>query len=955
MSNPPDPYNRSFNFEDFQSINPNSPLPAQHLENELNNIEETLDATVSRLAEIQNADGSLKVGNALTQQATQTATTVATSVATQVATDYLDANFDANAASSASASALAASQSASQSANSAHLASLHANYAEQATLAAQGSATQSASYRNSAEDYADQANLSKIAAHGSAQSAAANAAEVGNVYNSALSLKNWVDSESFQFLHKREDMADAGAIMLFNGGEAQNTLIGKIFFGASVNADSSIEYLPPINGVYPGNFGPYSGPWWVDGHESPEDPHKIVMRDMMSCLVDTWTYFGPRASSWNGEAHNLKPFQDGINGQPNSALHFGPERIKGVNYTLDNFGVGLQKGSQPLTPKGYVDEADTLLSARIDLKANKSGDTFTGKVNMTPSVTTAPLNLGSQQSSPSTTVAGDIWIGANINYKSFDGTTKAVANTNTTNQFSQGQAISVNSASNALRINQTGTGPALVVEDSTSPDATPFIIDANGRVGIGGSPDATAALKVDDGGIKFGDGTTLTTANHNHTIAQVSGLQDAINDAKLQEYDNFKIYTTNDLVLSGNKIFKFNSFVGAAGYGPVTHPSYWTEILAQPDLSPYARLDGATFTGKVDFTSTDGAAGLNIGIGGTDTSATTAGDMWIATGGSALNYRDGLGAWRILASRNLSNTFTVPQIVSAPAGTTSAALRVTQLGTGHALVVEDSNNPDATPFVIDSNGRVGVGVTPDATAAIKVDAGGVKFNDGTTLITANHQHTKAQVQGLVVELDGKANLSGASFTGNIYATSSIVQASRFIGMPLNGRASVNIGTGGTASASNQGGDLWITSGGKNINYVDGEATTQVAAAWGTPNIFSTYQVISGGSSSSTPMLRINQTGTGPALLVEDSTTPDTSSFVVNASGNVGVGVASSHSGTEKLEVVGNVKADGFVSGTGPVFRVNGFQSHTGGNDTHELLVSINGSTYRIGMTFVSTP
>ncbi len=37
---------------------------------------------------------------------------------------------------------------------------------------------------------------------------------------------------------------------------------------------------------------------------------------------------------------------------------------------------------------------------------------------------------------------------------------------------------------------------------------------------------------------------------------------------------------------------------------------------------------------------------------------------------------------------------------------TNAALRITQLGTGNALLVEDSTNPDATPFVIDATGNV---------------------------------------------------------------------------------------------------------------------------------------------------------------------------------------------------------------------------------------------------------
>lgn len=44
--------------------------------------------------------------------------------------------------------------------------------------------------------------------------------------------------------------------------------------------------------------------------------------------------------------------------------------------------------------------------------------------------------------------------------------------------------ITVNSASEALRITQTGTGLALRVEDSANPDTTPFAVDANGNVGV---------------------------------------------------------------------------------------------------------------------------------------------------------------------------------------------------------------------------------------------------------------------------------------------------------------------------------------------------------------------------------------------------------------------------------------------------------------------------------------
>jgi len=60
---------------------------------------------------------------------------------------------------------------------------------------------------------------------------------------------------------------------------------------------------------------------------------------------------------------------------------------------------------------------------------------------------------------------------------------------------------------------------------------------------------------------------------------------------------------------------------------------------------------------------------------------------------------------------DVANTFTANQIISVT-DNSNAALRVTQLGTGNALVVEDSANPDSTPFVVDASGNVGIGCSP---------------------------------------------------------------------------------------------------------------------------------------------------------------------------------------------------------------------------------------------------
>jgi hypothetical protein len=89
-----------------------------------------------------------------------------------------------------------------------------------------------------------------------------------------------------------------------------------------------------------------------------------------------------------------------------------------------------------------------------------------------------------------------------------------------------------------------------------------------------------------------------------------------------------------------------------------------------------------------------------------------------------LYYKNSVGAVTLLSSSAIvSGSFTNLSysnslIGSGPATITAtstlAALRVTQLGTGNALLVEDSSNPDSTPFVIDQNGAVGIGGNPSS-------------------------------------------------------------------------------------------------------------------------------------------------------------------------------------------------------------------------------------------------
>jgi hypothetical protein len=127
-----------------------------------------------------------------------------------------------------------------------------------------------------------------------------------------------------------------------------------------------------------------------------------------------------------------------------------------------------------------------------------------------------------------------------------------------------------------------------------------------------------------------------------------------------------------------------------------------------------------------------------VNLGGQCDSApasATNGDLWISNAASPkLTYRTN-GINYNLAVLNQFNTFTGQMVINTTSSST-AALRVTQLGAGNAIEVEDSTSPDSTRFVVDANGKVGIGVAPDAYAALKVDTNGIMFGDGTTQYTA---------------------------------------------------------------------------------------------------------------------------------------------------------------------------------------------------------------------------
>lgn len=339
------------------------------------------------------------------------------------------------------------------------------------------------------------------------------------------------------------------------------------------------------------------------------------------------------------------------------------------------------------------------------------------------------------------------------------------------------------------------------------------------------------------------------------------------------------------------------------------------------NFSFYALKSGTTFTGKVNFTATLSTAPLNIAPASIP-SSTVNGDIWIGPTSNALSVRGTDGATRQTAMTGSQQTFTQPQVIATTTTATTPALRITNLsttGTAHSLVVEDNTNPDTTSFIINNVGAVGIQKDPA---------------------------TWTHITGTALDVSGRAMFSPTTAQN----------------------PSLNLGATAcnTAPTWATAGDIWITNAtSPKLAFQTGGVNYYCVVA----NQFNTFtgQVAISGTSATNPQLAITQggsanaltittTGSGRALVVEDATSPDTTATVIDNAGNVGIGVnPNTFVATQKLEVEGAVKAQSITFDGTAQFKVNAVQSHTGGNDTHELLISYNGSTYKVGMTLVSTP
>ena len=157
--------------------------------------------------------------------------------------------------------------------------------------------------------------------------------------------------------------------------------------------------------------------------------------------------------------------------------------------------------------------------------------------------------------------------------------------------------------------------------------------------------------------------------------------------------------------------------------GAVTGYQTFASVMATSDTTFYTIAD-------------QGGSNWEVGIG-TFTSPSTLARTTIlssSNGGSVVTF--GAGTKDVFISLPASKTNVEDQPNLIEVNSSSAALRITQTGAGNALLVEDSANPDSSPFVVDASGNVGVG-TGTPTAKLDLASGNLAFSSTAQRITGD--------------------------------------------------------------------------------------------------------------------------------------------------------------------------------------------------------------------------
>jgi hypothetical protein len=486
--------------------------------------------------------------------------------------------------------------------------------------------------------------------------------------------------------------------------------------------------------------------------------------------------------------------------------------------------------------------------------------------------------------------------------------------------------------------------------------------DANGNIVL--APNGTGDVQLDADTVRIGDSNANATLTTNGTGDLVLNTNSGTNSGSITIQDgvdgniviapngNGQVQITNALI--DVTTIEVTNIKAKDGTAAITIADSTGVVTVSSQL----QVDNINIsTNTISSTDTNGnivlapngtgdvqvdADTLRVGDSGAAATITTNG-----AGNLTLSTNEGTNSGTIVINQGVNGNIEIAPNGTGDVYVTADTLRVgdsnatatiTTNGTGD-LVINTNGGTNAGSITLANGANGNITIAPNGTGDVYVDADTLRVGDSNAAATITTNGTGNLVLNtnagtnsgsITINQGSNGNIEVApNGTGDVYLTADTVR----IG---DSNANATLTTNGT-------GDLILnTNAGTNsgsITIADA-ANGDISLA---PNGNGSVVITNTGTSNA---LRITQTGTGNALLVEDSTNPDSSPFVIDANGNMVNGytsVITVSSGTPRTQSIGGTPFSGLTYGdnaTSGVLQLGKSRGTSAG--THAILQSGDG-------------